>query len=306
VNCPPARLSAKQPLVRVLVTGARGRIGRHVVAQLLARGDEVVAVDRVPPGDDDVKPGVTVSTLDLADVDRTVFEGCAALVHLAAIPSPRHDPPGVVFGVNAGATFNALQAFTDAGGTRAVLASSLSALGMAWGPEVVSPIYAPVDEAHPLRPAEAYGLSKEVTERIGEMFHRRCLTTVVLLRFPGVFSPAHLATRLAAVHGDPGTEVDVRDLWTYIFPEDVAAAFVLAAHADLDGCEVVNVGAADTVSDLPTLELFRRYHPTTEIRSEIEGTASPWSTVKAQQVLGFTPRYSWRAQVKAPDEGAPT
>jgi UDP-glucose 4-epimerase len=284
--------------MRVLVTGARGRIGRHVVAQLAARGDEVVAVDRAPLDDEPPRDGVVARQLDLLDIDavRSVAAACQALLHLAAIPSPRSDPPEVVFSLNAVSTFNVLQVFTDAGGERAVLASSLSALGMAWAPRVFSPLYAPVDEEHPLRPEDAYGLSKEVTERIGEMFQRRCAASVVLLRFPGVLDAAQRAARLAALQRDPGDEVNVRDLWAYVYHEDVASAFVLAAHADISGCEVVNVGAADTLSELPTLELLRRYHPTTEIRSEIEGTASAWSIEKAHRLLGFKPRYSWRAE----------
>ncbi|HTW07090.1 MAG TPA: NAD(P)-dependent oxidoreductase [Acidimicrobiales bacterium] len=287
--------------MRVLVTGARGRIGRHVVDQLVARGDEVVAIDRAPLGEQAVPEGVTAHQVDLLEIERTrsLSAGCDALVHLAAIPSPRQDVAEEVFRVNVVSTFNVLQAFTDAGGGRAVLASSLSALGMSWGPRVFSPLYAPVDEEHPLFPADAYGLSKEVTERTGEMFHRRAGTTVVMLRFPGVFDAVRRAERIAALRRDPGTEVDVRELWAYIYHDDVASAFVLGVHADISGCEVVNVGAADTLCEVATVELLRRYHPTTEIRAAIEGTAPVWSIEKARRLLGFTPRHSWRRESQA-------
>jgi nucleoside-diphosphate-sugar epimerase len=282
--------------MRVLVTGARGRIGRRVVGELVQRGDEVVAVDRAPVDDGTVAGPVISHQVDLVDMDgvRSVTAGCEALVHLAAIPSPRHDVPEEVFRVNVISTFNVLEAFAASGGQCAVLASSLSALGMSWGPTVFSPRYAPVDEDHPLYPAECYGLSKEVTERTGEMFQRRGLESVVMLRFPGVFDAEQRARRRAGQLRDPGTEVDVRELWSYIYPEDVASAFAVAAHAGVAGYEVVNVGAADTLSDLPTVELLSRYHPTTELRSSIEGTAPVWSIEKAKRVLGFHPRHSWR------------
>jgi len=287
--------------MRVLVTGARGGIGRHVVDQLVASGDEVVAVDRVPL-DGPQPPGIVAHELDLLDIEglRAVADGCNALVHLAAIPSPVLGPPEEVFMVNAVSTFNVLQAFSDTGGRRAVLASSLSALGMPFAPEVFSPLYAPVDEEHPLFPADAYGLSKEVTESAGEMFHRRYQATVVILRFPGAFDAARFAPRLAALRRDPGTEVDVRELWAYIYHEDVASAFVLATHANLPGYEVVNVGAADTLCDVPTSELLRRYHPMTEIRSPIEANAPVWSIEKARRVLGFTPHHTWRTDAAIP------
>lgn len=104
---------------RVAVTGARGNLGRAVVADLVAHGHPVVALDRVPPAradaaaDDGVQP-VVWDGADVAALSRALT-GCTALVHLAAIPAPWNHPDEVVFGNNTTATFAALRAATGSG-----------------------------------------------------------------------------------------------------------------------------------------------------------------------------------------------
>ena len=70
-----------------------------------------------------------------------------------------------MFGNNTLATFAALQAAGAVGITRVVIASSVSAYGTAWSPRPTRARYVPVDEDHPMRAADPYGLSKEVDER---------------------------------------------------------------------------------------------------------------------------------------------
>lgn len=276
--------------MKAVVTGAAGGLGRYVVAELTRRGHAVVAVDRV--GDRD--PGaVDADVTDLTEM-RAACAGCDALIHLAAIPTPRESEPDVVFGNNVQSTFVALQAAADNGIRRAVIASSASALGMAWSPTPLSPLYAPIDEEHPLRPADHYGLSKEVAERIGATVHRQTGMSVTALRFPWIPRGPRLADAVAAVRADPAQQTPMRDLWSYALPEDVATAAVLAIEtADL-GFTVLNVVAPDTLSDVPTEELIATYHPTTEIRAALPGSTPAWSTVRAAELIGFTAVHSWR------------
>ncbi len=81
---------------RILVTGSAGRIGRAVVAELVARGHEVVGFDRVPtPGLSETQ--CAVGSLTDAAILGEAARGSAAIVHLAATPDdasfPRGEPP---------------------------------------------------------------------------------------------------------------------------------------------------------------------------------------------------------------------
>ncbi|MCC8179968.1 MAG: NAD-dependent epimerase/dehydratase family protein [Planctomycetes bacterium] len=71
----------------VLVTGGGGFLGRHIVGKLLARGDRVRVVGRRPYPDLAAR-GVDCRQLDIADADavKKAVEGCAAIIHTAAIP----------------------------------------------------------------------------------------------------------------------------------------------------------------------------------------------------------------------------
>ncbi len=277
--------------MKVVVTGAAGGLGRHVAAELLRRGHDLVAVDR--RGTDDGEPTVVADVTDLTQM-RAACAGCDALIHLAAIPTPRRGEPDVVFGNNVGSTFAALQAAADVGIERAVIASSASALGMAWAEPTFSPLYAPIDEDHPLRPADHYGLSKEVAERIGASIHRQFGMAVTALRFPWLPGGPRLAEAVSAIRADPAQRTPMRDLWSYALPEDVATAAALVIETPGLGFDVLNIVAPDTLSDIPTEELIATYHPTTELRAPLPGSTPAWSTARAAELVGFAAVHSWR------------
>src|SRR4029077_15982702 len=85
-----------------------------------------------------------------------------------------------------------------------------------------------------------------------------------------------------------------RTLWSYVDIRDAAAATRLALEADGLAFDVVNVTAADTLSDIPTEKLLRRYAPSVEVRQPIPGHASAYSIAKAKRVLGYEPAHTWR------------
>ena len=112
--------------VRVLVTGASGRIGRHVVDALVA-DHEVTVLDLAPPVQD--VRFIEGDVLDLAKV-RASMAGQDAVIHLAAIDFGVPAEPEAYFGVNVMGTWNTVQAARDAGIRKVVLASSVSAVGV--------------------------------------------------------------------------------------------------------------------------------------------------------------------------------
>lgn len=288
---PTARSSGPR---RVLVTGGSGGLGRWVVRELLGHGYTVVSADRRPPEEPEV--GVRYAELELTDVKEVerALDGCDAAVHLAAIPAPGGRPDEEVFANNVLGTFAVFQAASHLGVGRVVAASSTAALGAAFAPQPFGPRYVPIDEAHPLLPQDPYGLSKEVGERVGAAFGRRGGLSVTALRFHHVTQPGE-AARLAAGF-EPGSEIAARELGGYVDVRDAARACRLGLEAPPPGFEAFHITAADTLSRTPTLELVRRHFPEVEVRASLAGPVSAWSIAKAERLLGYVPRYSWRTE----------
>jgi nucleoside-diphosphate-sugar epimerase len=279
---------------RVLVTGASGKLGQAVVEELLARGYDVVGADRRPSPVQ--RPKVRVLETDLGDVGEVAaaMSGARAVIHLGAIPGPNRHADEVVFGNNTRATFAVLQAARLLGVRKAVIASSISALGPSFSPEPSTPLYAPVDEDHPLLGADPYALSKEVGERTAAMFHRRAGIAIAALRFTFIGRRDELAESALRIQQNPGS--GTRTLWSYVDIRDAATATRLALEADGLTFEVFNVAAADTLSDVPTEELLRDFAPLVEVRQPIPGRASAYSIAKARRLLGYEPAHSWRGE----------
>ena len=80
----------------------------------------------------------------------------------------------------------------------------------------------------------------------------------------------------------------------YALPEDIALVALACLRVPTLGNQVFNVVAPDTVSDLPTRDLLERFHPGTELRSDLPGQTPAWSTRRVQDVLAVTPHHSWR------------
>lgn len=284
-------------MVRVLVTGGVGKLGRWVVRELVEHGHEVVVADRVTPPPGESLPyanSVWYRRVDLVDVGQVVgaMAGCTAVVHLGAIPAPNRHPDEMVFGNNTRATFGVLQAAALLGMRRTVIASSVSAIGHAFPVKPFTFAYAPIDEEHPLLGQDPYALSKEVDERTAAMFHRRAGLSVLAYRFHWVAEPGEAAARAAQLRNDPAAWA--YQLWGYIDVRDAAQACRLGVEIDELDFQVFNVIAPDTLVDEPTEELIRRYFPELELRKHLQGTETAWSIDKARRILGYQPHHRWR------------
>jgi nucleoside-diphosphate-sugar epimerase len=264
----------------------------------VGHGYEVVSIDRARP----VQPlpdGARFVQVDLSDIGEIAFamKGCDAAIHLGAIPSPYSNPDEVVFLNNVGATFAVLQAASLLGIGRAAIASSGSAYGTAWAEERFYPLYAPVDEQHPLLNHDAYGLSKEVDERTAEMFARRDGISIACLRFHWVATREEQLGRPAFYEDDEHFREGARGFWGYVDLRDAASALRLAIEVARErpyGFQPFNIVGRDTLLDEPTEAAIRRVSPVTEIRSALEGHASAYDIGKARAILGWEPKHSWR------------
>jgi nucleoside-diphosphate-sugar epimerase len=274
---------------RVLVTGAAGRLGRATLDLLAREGVAATAFDLRDPGDLTAERVVVGDSGDAVAV-REALSGVDAVVHCAALPAPTLGTAEQVFCGNTRGTFVVLEEAAQAGVGRAVLAGSQSAYGFAWSPQPFAPHYLPLDEAHPLLPADPYALSKQVDEQIGEMVARRHGMTVVVLRFPLLGGLAErLPTYAERYRSEPGD--GARSLWAYLEDRDAATANLLALTRPLDGCHAILVAAPTTLAALPTEELLDRFHPGVPRRIAFPGRTVPLDLSRAADLLGFVPEH---------------
>ncbi|WP_368498293.1 NAD-dependent epimerase/dehydratase family protein [Herbiconiux sp. A18JL235] len=271
-------------MTRVLVTGADGIIGRAVSERLLAQGYQVTALSLSYSG---AHPADRVLEGDATSVDDVAraLDGADALAHFAAIPHPSLGTPYDVFRVNTDSTFNVLSQAGERGMGRAVIASSINAIGYPNNPHNVLPPSFPLDESTVPDIADAYSLSKLVDERTAALAHRRWGVDVIALRFPLVKWPHVLDEVRAEISGDPGRMV--REGWSYLTMADAARAVQCALESDARGAQVIALSARDTLLDTPTDELLRRWAPQVPVTRPLVGRQSLVDTSRARALLGF-------------------
>lgn len=240
--------------MRVLVTGAAGFIGSHLVDRLVADGHEVVGVDNMSTGHN-VPESAELRRLDVADpalvtlaeqVRPDVICHLAAQVSVrASVADPAHDARVNVLG-----TVNALEAARVARARKVVFTSSCAVYGL---PDVL-PV--PVDAA--LRPRSPYAASKVTGETYAEMYkalHGVEYTTLTLANVYGprqspegeagvisIFSDALLTGKPTQVYGDGKNTRD------YVYVLDVVDAFAKAC-GDRGNGRRFNVGTGVQTSD---------------------------------------------------------
>lgn len=288
----------------VAVTGGSGKLGRAVVADLVAHGHDVVVLDRVQaplpePGRDGGSVGFVRT--DLGDFGQVVaalsgvdekHSGLDAVVHLAAVPAPGLTTNQATFANNVPATYNVFEAARVVGLRRVVWASSETVLGL---PFETPPPYAPVDEAYPPRPESTYSLGKVLEEELARQMARwRPEASFVGLRFSNVMDVADYAG-FEAFQDDPSLRR--WNLWGYIDARDGAQAVRRALDAPVDGVEVCIVANADTVMRLPSAELMAAEFPGVPVAEGLGEHETLLSIDKARRVLGYSPEHSWRHHV---------
>lgn len=274
--------------MNVLVTGGAGRIGRFVVQELVAAGHGVMSVDLVRHQVD----GAATMQVDLTDAGQ-VYGALArsradAVVHLGAWANAGMAADVRVYGDNVSATFNVFQACADLGVKRVVSASTNQIYGFAAAP----PVYAPVDEAHPLRPSNCYALSKLAGEQAAEYFTANYGMTILSFRFMGVRAPEDLPDEISRMARDPAWGSWL--LWTRTDARDAALACRLAVEAPAPPSGPYNITGPRVVISRTTRSLLEEFFgDATLLRGELPGRVSPMSCAKAEKAFGYEPRYFW-------------
>src|SRR6185437_7079965 len=189
-------------------------------------------------------------------------------------------------------TFNVVDAAARAGVRRVVLASTDSALGFVFRSRDFLPDYLPIDEEHPLRPQDPYGLSKLVGEEIARCYTRSSGLETVRVRICRVVFPEEidLNRRLA---DDPS--ILANGLWVYVDARDAARSFRLAAEQPGLDDESIFAVAPDCYAREETARLLERFYPGLLLWADrVPDHRALISGAKAERLLGFVPRHTWR------------
>ena len=277
--------------MKVLVTGASGRLGRRIVA-LLAKTHEVTSFD-VKAVDSAARHRIEGDILDFDAVKRAM-RGQDAVIHMAAALVAHKLPDEKLVQTNVMGTWHVFAAAAEAGVRRVVHTSSETATGVVFADPSRPPHYLPVDEDHPLHPSEPYGMSKAMSEEIAKMFALRGGMTVTVIR-PTLVATETIAPKLDALSTDPKNI----DLWGWADPEDVAEAYRLALGRSGDPYDVFFISAPNTLSDTPTLDLLHAYYGKLPKVQQPEfykrdPHAGVFSIQRAEERLGFKPHRDWR------------
>ncbi|GJH20538.1 SDR family NAD(P)-dependent oxidoreductase [Caballeronia novacaledonica] len=265
----------------VLVTGADGFIGSHLVEGLLREGCKVRAfvyynsfnsfgwLDTLPP---EILKQIEVFSGDIRDSNgvRVAMTGCDAVFHLAAliaIPFSYHSPDSYV-DTNIKGTLNVLQAARDLGTKRVLVTSTSEVYGTAQ--------YAPIDEKHPFQGQSPYSATKIGADRLAESFYRSFETPVITVRPFNTYGPRQsaraviptLITQLLAgletLH--LGSLSPTRD---FNYVEDTVRGFIALASSDAAVGKEVNIatGVEHTIGDVANY-LISTLNPSAVVKTD--------------------------------------
>ncbi len=242
----------------VVVTGAGGFIGSHLVERLLALGANVTAFVRYNSRNDagflDLRAprtkDIRIVPGDIRDPEavRNALEGARAVFHLAALVGIPYSyvHPVEVFEVNANGTLNVLTAARDAGVERVVTASTSEVYGSAR--------YVPIDEKHPKQPQSPYSASKIAADAVALSFHAAFQLPVTVVRPFNTYGPrqsdrAIIPTIISQALTQPeitiGNTAPTRD-FTYV--SDTVEGFLQLAASDATVGQEVNLGTGSEIS----------------------------------------------------------
>ena len=299
--------------MKILVTGADGFIGSHLVEELVESGREVVAfvqynsfnswgwLDKCDPK---VKGNFEVVAGDIRDPHgvKKAMKGCDAVAHLAAliaIPFSYNSPDSYV-DTNIKGTLNVLQAAKELQIKRVIHTSTSEVYGSAR--------FVPITEDHPLQGQSPYSATKIAADQLSFSFFNSFNLPVVTLRPFNTYGPRQSAraviptviTQIA--NGEKeiklGSLQPTRD---FSYVKDTVKGFIAAIESNKGAGEVVNLGSSFEISIGDTARLIanlmdksvsisldsQRLRPKD---SEVERLFA--SNQKAKELFGWEPKYS--------------
>ncbi len=298
---------------RILVTGADGFIGSHLVERLVTKGHKVRAfvmynsfnswgwLDDV---DESIKESIEIISGNICDpfgVDKAV-EGCDSILHLAAlIAIPySYDSPRSFLDTNINGTLNILQAAKRYNVKKIIHVSTSEVYGSAQ--------YVPIDEKHPLVGQSPYSASKIGADQLAISFNKSFELPVGIVRPFNTFGPrqsnrAVIPTIITQIL-DGKDEIKLGNLdatrdFSYVI--DTVDGIIAGLYSESNIGKTINLGAGFEVSILETAEIISNIiGKKIEIITDHQRVRPQESEVNrlysdntlAKQLLGWSPKYS--------------
>jgi nucleoside-diphosphate-sugar epimerase len=272
--------------MKIAITGAKGTVGKAVVRHCAQKGYKTVQIDISKFENDDTPNSETrvADTADDYDSVVTAFQGCDAVIHLAAIPNPVNKKDSVVHSNNVNSAFNGFRAAGELGIKRICYASSVNAIGLSFSNQPRKFPYFPIDEDYVPAPTDSYALAKSEAELQAKSFVNWYPgMKIACMRFHEVATRENVNKH----HASDWEGAGIDQLWGWVRPEATARACLLAVENsdNFEGMEVFNIHAPTTAQDTPSEELAKKYYPNVPIKGDLSGNKGFWSTEKAQRIL---------------------
>ena len=291
----------------VIVTGASGFIGSHLVDQLLAKGYNVIGIDNMRTGRKENLSEAMKSdrfrfmNADIRDDDLASKIDCEihAIYHLAAISSVKMsiEDPLQVNDVNTRGTLNIMELAREVSAKRIVFSSSAAVYG--------NPEEMPVHEDSTLNPLSPYAASKIAAEMYIRSYSASYDIGSTILRYFNVYGPRQAFSEYSGVVSifvnqalaDKPLKIegDGEQTRSFVHVSDVARATILAGEQETAIGAIVNISGTGLVSIKQIAQLIKENVQGS--KSEIIHVPSRVGDVKdsignierAQKLLGFTP-----------------
>ena len=293
--------------MKVLITGASGRLGAYVIRELEAEHSLVLMSRRTPPDEFSHLPFIQGDLNNFEDCQRAV-EGVDAIQHLGAQPGPvdhpdlragaeeRGIPFDATFKTNMLGTYYLMQAAIEAGVYTVVMSGSKCALGHGFRiSKTHIPVdYLPIDEEHPCYPEDSYSFSKRCGEDLLASYSRAYGIRTYITRPAGI-SPEERRKQMAE-NAKP-TTAWTPWLWCWVGSEDVASAhrMIMEKAETLPPHDVYFLNADDTSALEPSQELVARFKPEflPKVRT-LQGHQSFINCDKLKNAVGWQHETTWR------------
>lgn len=305
--------------MKILVTGADGFIGSHLVEKLVQRGHDIRAfvlynsfnsygwLDHAPR---DIASQIDFFAGDVRDPFgvKKAMQGCDVVMHLAAliaIPYSYHSPDTYV-DTNIKGTLHVVQAARELGVEHVIVTSTSEVYGTAR--------FVPITEDHPLQGQSPYSATKISADHLAMSYYHAFNTPVSIIRPFNTYGPRQSAraviptiiTQLANGKTDIklGALHPTRD---FNYVQDTVSGFIAMAEQRAGIGEVINIGSNYEISIADTARLIaeamdKEIHIVTDeqrLRPEKSEVERLWAdNTKAKEILAWEPAYGGREGFK--------